>query len=281
VLDILSNATLLTPDLQEAILYMQTADILIHTGSSLTYAAYMTGSQSGLMMESQPKELMMWPTKPLTVDTYHLLSAVYLDLDGKPVSHVGQQDESGCVRRYVNDLYKIKRGDSQANLQIYQRLIDKLIIGDLDNSTYGLWLEMVTSVSKMKGSWVVRLFYNSSAEGVPLNLFRYQAHVELIDNRVLGVYAPGYKYLTLREAHVAGMIFVSFKGLELHQVECVVAYLTKLLLYGTKNLYVLDNSYFSSVVLNGIVLEEWKNQQGSSTHELTCPLVRKMFGAPP
>lgn len=179
------DSTFLTLSLTDTVLYLQNADILVHMGSSLTSTAYITGPQTGLFFESQPKELSFFTTSFLVIDTYHMLSAINFNLDGQvsPVTQ-GQCNETACARKYVQNLYWIKYGEIQSKMQIYENLEEKYVMQNLDNSNYEMCQDLVKQVAKRNGVWVVKLFYNSSEMIHSMDIFRQQMHVELIDVRL-------------------------------------------------------------------------------------------------
>ena len=211
--DILINASVFTLNLQDTVLYLQNADILIHTGSSLTYAAHVSGPQNGLFFESQPKEVLFNPTQVLACNTFHILSAINFNLDGQPSPLEGHNNDSYHVVEYVKDLYTLQYGNGNLNLDIYERLLDKYVVGNLDDLNYGAWSEIVKEISKLKGVWIIRLFYNTSTMTSALDTLRYDTHVELIDVNVLGRYVSNYKYLVFTEAFIAGAFVVEISDM--------------------------------------------------------------------
>jgi hypothetical protein len=177
VSDVFKNSTFLTLSLTDTVLYLQTADVLVHMGSSLTPAAYISGPQTGLFFESQPKELISG-----AVETYHILSAINFDLDGRlsPVTQ-GQCNNTACAKQYVQDLYRIRYGKIQTRTQIQEDLEEKYVVQDLNNSNYVMCQNLVKQTALRKGVWIVKLFYNSSDMIYPMEIFRNQMHVELVN----------------------------------------------------------------------------------------------------
>lgn len=182
--DIFVNSTFLTLSLSDTVLYLQNADVLVHMGSSLTPAMYITGPQSGLFFESQPKELMFSTANFLAIDTYHILSAVNFDLDGQvsPVTQ-GQCNETSCAKQYVQNLYLTKYGKTELKMQTHDDLKEKYVVQNLDNLNYEMCQNLVKQTALKKGVWIVKLFYNSSDMMYPMEIFRNQMHVELVDIR--------------------------------------------------------------------------------------------------
>lgn len=183
--DVFVNYTVLTLSLSETVLNLQNADVLVHIGSSLTPASYITGPQTGLYFESQPKDLMFSSENIGAIYAYHILSAINFDLDGlvSPVTQ-GQCNETACVRQYVQDLYRMRYGGIQSKMKIHEDLEEKYVVQDLNNSNYDMCLELVDEIANRKGVWIVKLLYNSVDMIHPLEVFRNQMHVELIDVRL-------------------------------------------------------------------------------------------------
>lgn len=171
------NAVFVTLKIEETVLYLQNSDVLIHTGSSLPQTLYLTGPQNGLFFESQPKEL-----EKGAIETYHLLSAINFNLDGNVEALLpGQCNHDSCVEHYIQNLYETKYGEQQSNLDIHKDLRENYIVQELNNLNYEFCLNLVKETLQKQGIWIVKLLYNNSDLHLPVDVFRYQMHVELID----------------------------------------------------------------------------------------------------
>jgi len=171
------NATFLTLNIDWTVLYMQYADILIHTGSSLPQTIYITGPQNGLFFESKPKEL-----DKGSIETYHFLSSVNFNLDGNIDALLpGQCNHKDCVKQYIQGLHQMRYGQKNSDLTLYDDLHENYMIHTLNNSNFEFCLNMAKEASQKKGIWIVRLFYNISDLQLPLDDLRYQMNVELIE----------------------------------------------------------------------------------------------------
>ena len=177
-------------DLVSTLRYFREADILIHTGSSFTVAVATSGPKNTqLFFQSMPKE------KELSVETYKLHSAIYIDKDGllNDNYHGGSKEE---WREFVSQMLlvlfqrKMKTfsniSSSTSSLAAAFHLDTIMYYHIIAASVYtpsdvDIWSTNALLLQNHLPWWILRLYYNSSVLAQSICILRARINIELVD----------------------------------------------------------------------------------------------------